>query len=142
MTGTRQGEETRLKPDRCIILRNTVLQGILLAFLLAGAAIPSAGDAWAHSKKKATLPADGAVLDAAPEAIGMSFDKPMRITLIRLINADGGQHDLQGRDSMAPTTRFRATPGALAPGRYRVEWRGLSNDGHPLEGSFSFEIRN
>lgn len=115
---------------------------IVLGMVVAGALGLATDGALAHSKKETTTPTDGAVLKAPPEVIGMSFDRPMRVTLIRLTGPDGGEYDLERTDEMAPVTEFEATPAELDPGAYTVEWRGLSDDGHPMEGSFSFEIRN
>lgn len=95
----------------------------------------------AHSKQTSSMPADGAVLDAAPEMIGMTFDRPIRITFIRLTDEAGAEVPLDRDDAMAAVLEFAAAPEALAPGRYVVEWRGLSEDGHPMEGAFSFEVK-
>ena len=105
--------------------------------LLAGVA---AAAALAHSKQEETHPADGAVLGQAPDVISVSFDEPISITSIRLENQEGDTFELERTDAMAPVTEFRATPPALPEGRYSVEWRGLSSDGHPMKGRFSFEI--
>ena len=94
----------------------------------------------AHSAKTSTNPADGAVLSGAPQIIGMTFDSPMRLTMFRLTNADGAEFDVQRSDDMEPVTEFEAIPAALQPGAYTVEWRGLSGDGHAMQGGFSFEI--
>lgn len=94
----------------------------------------------AHSKKEATIPADGAVLSVAPSEIGISFDAPMRITLTTLKTLNGKEIPLARNDGMQPVTEFRATPESLAPGEYEVEWRGLAEDGHAMQGSFRFEI--
>ena len=94
----------------------------------------------AHSNKESTVPADGAVLNGAPTHIEMTFDSPMRLTMVRLTDAAGADIALQRADGMAPVTHFQAVPAALRPGAYTVEWRGLSGVGHPMQGSFSFEI--
>lgn len=119
----------------------TLTRRPFLLTLAAWALAPVAGAVQAHSKKEATVPVDGAVLPSPPEQIGITFDRPMRITLIRLRSADETEVPLQRSDDMAPVTRFTAVPGALEPGTYTVEWRGLSDDGHPMQGRFSFEIR-
>ena len=112
----------------------TVIAGSLVALTISGAAT-------AHSRQEGTVPKDGAILASAPPAITIRFDKPMRVTLIELTNADGAAFALERTDAMAPVTRFEATPVPLAAGRYTVRWRGLSEDGHPMSGRFSFEIR-
>lgn len=98
------------------------------------------GEIHAHSKQETTFPEDGAVLAAAPDVVSMTFDEPMRITMISLTGEAGGTFDLERSDAMEPVTEFRATPPLLPKGRYTVEWRGLSSDGHPMQGRFSFEV--
>lgn len=102
----------------------------------------SAGNAMAHSKKEATQPANGAVLETSPEVIGMTFDMPMRVTLLSLIDQDAKEHALTRTDNMQPVSEFVAAPPVLPAGQYKVEWRGLAGDGHPMQGTFSFEIAN
>ena len=94
----------------------------------------------AHSRKEATEPADGAVLETSPSTISMRFDMPMRVTLIALTDQDGAAHDLTRSDNMQPVTEFSAEPPALPADQYKVEWRGLATDGHPMQGTFSFEV--
>ena len=101
----------------------------------------AAGAAFAHSKQELTFPVDGAVLAAPPEVVSLTFDAPMRITVISLTSeTTGGDYALERTDAMQPVTDFRATPPVLPNGRYVVEWRGLSSDGHPMACRFSFEV--
>ena len=100
----------------------------------------AAGVAVAHSKQEVTFPEDGAVLAASPGVVSMRFDAPMRITVISLTSETGGTFDLGRSDGMRPVTDFRATLPVLPDGRYTVDWRGLSPDGHPMECRFSFEV--
>ena len=94
-----------------------------------------------HSRDEATVPSDGAILKSAPATIAIRFDKPIRVTVIGLTDSDGEEFALERTDAMAPVTRFEATPEPLPAGTYRIDWRGLSADGHPMSGGFSFEIR-
>ena len=105
---------------------------ITLAFL-ASAAI-------AHSTKEGTTPVDGATLSQTPEMIHMIFDDPMRITMVRLLNADGAEMPMERGTGLEPTLEFHAEPEPLRPGSYTVEWRGFASDGHAMQGSFSFEL--
>ena len=115
-------------------------RALAVLFLSLAAALPAALPVLAHSEKQATTPADGAVLDDAPATIGMTFDMPMRITMIRVTGADGGEIALDRGDGMAPVTEFTATPAGIGPGDYTVEWRGLAEDGHAMQGAFSFRV--
>lgn len=115
---------------------------MLYSAILALALTSTTGGAGAHSIKEATQPADGAVLDTSPATIGMLFDMPMRVTLISLTDQDGAAHDLARSDNMLPVSEFSAEPATLPAGQYKVDWRGLADDGHPMQGTFSFEISN
>lgn len=117
-------------------MKPVVYFAVIVALSLA-IAPPSAN---AHSKKESTEPANGAVLETSPLAISMRFDMPMRVTLISLTDQDGAAHDVLRSDNMQPVTEFSAEPPALPAGLYKVEWRGLATDGHPMQGTFSFEV--
>ena len=108
--------------------------------MLVALVMSVAGEIHAHSKQETTFPEDGAVLAAAPEVVYVSFDAPMRITVVMLTSEAGDTFDLERSDAMEPVTEFRATPPPLPKGRYTVEWRGLSSDGHPMQGRFTFEV--
>jgi len=111
------------------------IPSLVLIFALTSSGV------FAHSTKEETEPADSAVLTIPPDAIGMQFDMPMRVTLISLTDADGRDYALTRSDDMQPVSEFSAVPPDLPSGRYTVEWRGLAEDGHPMQGAFSFEIK-
>lgn len=116
------------------ILSVLALAACLLVFLQSQPAM-------AHSREPVSQPADGAVLTVSPGTISLQFDKPMRITLVTLTNGDGGTHELSRTDGMKPVTAFEAgVTQDLPAGHYRLEWRGLSSDGHPMVGGFSFDV--
>jgi methionine-rich copper-binding protein CopC len=94
----------------------------------------------AHSEKDGTTPEDGAQLAETPEMIHMVFADPMRVTMARLVNAEGAEMHMERGTGLEPSLEFHAVPEALMPGKYTVEWRGLASDGHAMKGSFSFEI--
>ena len=125
---------TRGRAGAARLLARSAVAAVGLSFALAGAA------AAAHSRPETTIPANGEVVTQAPALIAISFDKPMRVTRIELTNAGGDAFALGRTDEMAPVTRFEATPPPLPAGRYTVKWRGLSADGHPMSGRFSFEV--
>ena len=113
-------------------MRKTILAGAFAFLALAGAA-------HAHSKAEKTLPADGTTV-AAVETITIRFDAPMRVTAVSLTR-DGTDVAVERKTGMEAVTDFEAEPAEpLAPGPYRVEWRGLSTDGHPMQGGFGFTV--
>ena len=107
--------------------------------LLGLAMVMAPMHAAAHSKSEATTPADGAIV-AAVQVLSMQFDDPMRIISVTLTSSEGGV-EIKRETGMEPTLEFRAVPmEALAPGRYRFDWRGMASDGHPMQGTFSFTV--
>ena len=93
----------------------------------------------AHSKSETTTPSDGATVESV-EALEMRFDGPMRIIKVTL-TSEGEELEVERETGMEPVTEFRAVPASdLAPGPYEVEWRGMSADGHPMQGTFGFTV--
>lgn len=112
-------------------------QTIFAAFLLAATPII----AWAHAKAEQTTPENEATVKTV-EVIEIRFDDPIRVTAISMIGPDG-EVDVERETGMDAVTEFRALPTAELPvGTYKIDWRGLSADGHPIEGSFGFAIAN
>ncbi|WP_299629137.1 copper resistance CopC family protein [uncultured Tateyamaria sp.] len=97
--------------------------------------------AFAHSKTEQTTPANNATVEAV-KILEMRFDDPMRVTAISMTGPDGAV-DIERQTGMDAVTEFRALPPAdLTHGHYTVDWRGLSADGHPMQGSFGFTLSN
>ena len=100
-----------------------------------------AGLGWAHSKQETTTPANNAVLYEAPSELVLQFDKPMRITRLALSNQLGNDFEVWRTDQMKPLIKLVAQLDPVPKGEYKVDWRGLSEDGHPMKGSFSFTVK-
>ncbi|WP_420346127.1 copper resistance CopC family protein [Pelagibius sp.] len=109
-------------------------------FLLAVALCLPGSDAVAHAKGPMVSPADGSALAEAPRELTLTFEEAVRLTSLRLYNAAGDEVELPGRRSLDPVRERRVPLPPLEAGQYRVEWRVLSADGHPVSGAFSFTI--
>ena len=112
----------------------------ILAFALLAALIPARA-ASAHAELVATDPADGAVVDEAPEALTMQFSEGVSVRPdgIRVLDAtgervDAGAASSDGSDVTVPIE------GEIADGTYVVAWRAVSADGHPIRGSYTFSV--
>ena len=112
------------------MIRTTILA--LPLALLAGAAA-------AHTKTDATTPADGATV-AEVEMLRIAFDAPMRV-IAAALTRDGAEVAIERETGMEPVEAFHAVPAeTLAPGTYRLDWRGMAADGHPMQGGFGFTV--
>ena len=113
------------------------MKAILLAGLLALAVTP----ALAHSGLDTTTPENGAVLAEAPPHIVLTFAKRIRLTRVRLIHGDRAPADLDLGDQKSFATRFVVPLAGMGSGLYRIEWRGLSGDGHAVRNAFTFRVQ-
>jgi methionine-rich copper-binding protein CopC len=102
------------------------------------------GSALAHAHLKTADPAEGARVANAPAALSLTFSEALEAKLSGVT--------LKGPDSKTVKTgtltldpndkRAMRVPldGALRPGKYTVQWRALSKDGHSTHGSYDFTV--
>lgn len=110
--------------------------GVVAAFLALTPASPAA----AHSLLLASVPAADAVVGSAP-AVALRFNNRIekKLSRIRLVPGKGDAQTLPLRTDGAVDTLEAPLP-PLAAGRYRIEWRVLSTDGHVVSGTFAFSV--
>ncbi|WP_417452541.1 copper resistance CopC family protein [Kiloniella sp.] len=110
----------------------------LLTALLLITSLPN--ESIAHTKVTSTIPANEAVLKKSPEEIKLIFPEPLKITTLKLLDNEGNELTLDQDKSLNPVTEKIAFPPSLNAGTYRVIWRGISADGHPIKGQITFTI--
>lgn len=114
----------------------------LAACALVSLALPAGASG--HAAFVGSVPAPGARVEVAPERIVVTFTEPLNrklsraslteVTSGRSVAVDAGS-PVRDRVVLRPRSR-------LARGAYRVRWHTVSTeDGHALEGSFSFGVR-
>jgi methionine-rich copper-binding protein CopC len=97
--------------------------------------------AYAHAKMVASMPKDGATVAAGLLDIEMTFSHPMRLTLLRVHRADDDKDvGLQSALPKSFTEAAKVSIDALTAGAYDVSWTAVSEDGHVMQGSFSFKV--
>ena len=123
------------EPGRSSNYPNTLLAAttFVLALVLAPAA-------HAHSLLLASVPKADAVVSGAP-AVTLRFNNRIekKLSQIRLVPPRGEAQPLTVRTDGAVDALEAPLPG-LAAGRYRVDWRVLSTDGHVVSGTFAFSV--
>jgi methionine-rich copper-binding protein CopC len=96
--------------------------------------------AQAHTQLSTSRPADGAVLDAAPQQLMLHFSEPVRMTAWTMQGPADQRQDLPPLPKEA-SADFSASLPSLPAGEYVVSWRALSADTHVLNGVISFTVR-
>lgn len=117
-----------------------------LAVLLAGVflvafslVLGSAGGASAHDELSSSNPEPGATLEAVPETIELTFTNvPATIgSEIQMLD-ETGEDWAEGDVSITDTVATQAVREGAPAGTYTVNWRVVSSDSHPIEGTFEF----
>ncbi|MEJ5945508.1 copper resistance CopC family protein [Pseudokineococcus basanitobsidens] len=110
------------------------------ALVLAVAAL-TAPAASAHDRLVGSDPEPGAVLDAVPAQVVLTFSSDVQElgTTLELLGSDGGaasdaETQVEGRDVVLPL------PSDLAAGDYTLVYRVTSSDGHPVDGEVPFTL--
>ena len=125
----------------------TTLKKVRKSWLIVAATVASL--AWgspvsAHGQLDSSSPAPAAVLETAPSEISLDFNEPVTPVArsIEIYNQDG-QRIVLGEALLSPddpSVLIAKDVPAIPNGLYVVAWRGVSNDGHAIEGAYSFQI--
>ena len=109
---------------------------LIVAALFALSAVPAS----AHSKANKMEPANGAIVSAVPSDVSLTFVKEIRLTKVSMTHAGKHSEELNLGDQKAFSKEYSVPMKDLGAGSYVIEWRGLGDDGHAMNGSFSFEV--
>ncbi|HYH27895.1 MAG TPA: copper resistance CopC family protein, partial [Actinomycetota bacterium] len=111
--------------------------GILLAWLPAGAA-------WGHALLDSSEPSEGALLDAAPSEVRLTFTEApdTKLSVVDLLDQSGVEVQTpEARPDPSDPRTLVIPVGGLQDGVYTVSWRVLSTvDGHVTAGTFGFGV--
>lgn len=97
---------------------------------------------FAHATLVSSDPAAKSLLHASPSRVRLVFSEALEPTLgrISLIGSDGVAVKLAAAGDPHDVNALVAPVQPLQAGAYRVAWRVVSADGHPVEGSFIFTV--
>lgn len=117
----------------------------LIACLIAGAAVlVTAAPAAAHNALISSDPKDKTSLEAGPSSVTLTFDQEVQggqgINTISVVDANGGHYEVAG-DPTIKDNAVSAQVNALGKaGQYKIGYRILSADGHPVSGELTFTL--
>jgi methionine-rich copper-binding protein CopC len=108
---------------------------------VAAISLLAASPAFAHAALKVSAPTSGATV-AAPHDLSLTFSEKVKLTAVKLT---AGGKDVSGVqvDRAAPAAPTFTVPlPHLAPAKYDVRWSAIGDDGHPVNGTFTFTVSN
>lgn len=118
--------------------RLIALLGVLAGLL----AVSSASPAFAHDELLGTEPADGAVVDALPDSLTLTFSGVLLTGdgATEIVVTDAAGTDLTAGDAVLDGVKVTQALDGTTSGAIRVAWRVVSSDGHPISGEYGFVV--
>lgn len=113
----------------------------LIGALLLAALVLVGGPASAHAELVSTDPPGGSVLGRSPTSVRLRFTESVTTPTgaVTVLGPDGTALVL-GRVETRGALVEVELPAGLGPGSYLVVWRVVSDDSHPIAGSFTFAV--
>ncbi|GLY48190.1 copper resistance CopC family protein [Lentzea sp. NBRC 102530] len=117
----------------------------LIAFLFAGAAVlATAAPAAAHNALIGSDPKDKTSLEVGPTTVTLTFDQDVQggqgINEITVTDAAGGHYEVDGDPAIKDTAVTQKVNALGKAGEYKIGYRILSADGHPVSGELTFTL--
>jgi methionine-rich copper-binding protein CopC len=116
-----------------------------LASVAAAAAIALVpAMAFAHGKLESAAPAAGSTVDAAPDALRLTFNEDLESTFstIKVTDASGAPVGKE-KAKVDPSNRRVLTLAVpkLSAGSYSVQWAVMTEDAHKTKGTYTFKVK-
>jgi methionine-rich copper-binding protein CopC len=122
-------------PHRRIRARALTTVSAIVAGVLA---VPA--PAWAHTELSGTSPVALATVTSPISEVTLTFTGAVRAdgSSVEVAGADGQVYSDAALSVLNFVVHQPVAP--LRSGQYRVEWRVVAGDGHPMTGEFMFEV--
>lgn len=115
---------------------------LVVAAALVGLGIFQGPPVLAHNSLTQSSPQRGSMLTVAPSRVTLTFDLPCtggQLANVVLVTNETGER-VDNRDSQIASNVLSATLKPLSSGIYTVSFRVVSDDGHPVNGGFQFQL--
>ncbi len=117
------------------------MKQLILAVALGLCATPAlAQETHGGSAAVVSVPADDAVLAAAPSALSLTFEHAVVLTEVQLHGPGPTAIPIAFTPPASATATYSIPLPALSAGAYEVHWSG-TGDGHAMEGTLHFTIQ-
>jgi methionine-rich copper-binding protein CopC len=115
------------------IVRST-MSLVLAATLMAGSAL-----AQEQMMLHASNPADGAVLEAPPRQLELTFMHPVQLNMVTVSTLTGENIAVEVERTSQAETEYTLPLPELQPDDYTVQWQA-AGDGHTMSGTIQFTV--
>lgn len=120
----------------------SLLLSAVLTLVIGSFGLMSASPALAHDQLIGSNPKNGAKLDKQPEWLELEFSGNIQDIGAEIQVMHDGKDVSAGEIAIEGRKVTSALPDDLGPGAYKVVWRVVSSDGHPISGTVEFTIND
>lgn len=120
----------------------SLLLSAVLTLVIGSFGLMSASPALAHDQLIGSNPKNGAKLDKQPEWLELEFSGNIQDIGTEIQVMHDGKDVSAGEITIEGRKVTSALPDDLGPGDYKVVWRVVSSDGHPISGDLTFTIND
>ncbi|MGW0765886.1 copper resistance CopC/CopD family protein [Streptomyces sp. NPDC002676] len=115
---------------------------VLLLLAATGALLAGAGPASAHAALTGSAPAQGVVVDKAPDQVSLTFSEKVALSddSLRVLDPRGKPVQTGSPANVSGTTYAVHLKSGLGKGTYTVTYQVVSADSHPVSGAYTFSI--
>ena len=122
------------------------MKRLILVLLISVFPFTFTQSAFAHAEIAKTSPIKNAILSQPPKSVWIEFGESLLTLDTKVVNTLTVTNSQGKRVDKSPTiiSGARATTkivGTLKQGTYLVTYRVVSEDGHPVKGSYSFSVK-
>ncbi len=97
---------------------------------------------FSHSQLTEILPKNNVVYNKVPSQINMKFKSSVKLVKIDMFRVENKEKIKLDSSLLKDRSKVHILPmPKLYPGKYRIEWRALSPDGHIIKGKSNFEVK-
>ncbi|GAA4732247.1 hypothetical protein GCM10025782_34250 [Pedococcus ginsenosidimutans] len=121
-------------------IRVTVWVAVLGLLLGVLSSLVTALGADAHAALRSVTPADGTTVQTAPRQVVLEFDEPISSSFATVTVTGPGGDAGNGRPKVDGTKVTLDLDSDLPSGAYKVAFRVVSEDGHPVSDTSSFRL--
>lgn len=118
----------------------TVRRWVVAVLLSIAGLLLAATPASAHTTLVSATPSVDGTLGDVPDRVELAFTTPVQARLAQVVVADADGRDHVVGAASTFDSRVVAELASVAPGRYRVAYRVVAPDGHPVVGEYSFTV--
>jgi hypothetical protein len=117
----------------------------LIAVSILGLLFLPSSPAFAHAQISATSPIQYSVVSEVPSEVSIEFDgnltqiEDLSINVLKVFNSQGIQID-DGKTLVGGAKLTIGVKDRSGSGKFRVTYRVVSEDGHPITDEFTFEV--